>query len=312
MRNTALNYVKRENSCQCYFLNEGLFWHLCTPGDVQEIIFRNEDDFKYGMTASALSLNDVNESGARIRLYAFALMSNHVHNLLCGSREACIEYFRLWKIRLQKYFMYSVDLNSFNCKLVPIENLKSFRYEVAYINRNGFVHNLREIPFSYEWSSGRYYFNPVTKEIPLKRIGEISCREKKALLKCRVTDAYDSLMISKGYVSPWSFCEIEKGEELFNTPHQYFKLLYKSVEEYAEIAGLIGESIYLNDDEMYAVVCKKTAEMFRADSPKLLSANDKIELAKVLHKDYNASNGQIQRMLKLEKTVVESLFPKAV
>ncbi len=263
------------------------------------------------MTSSAMSLHDMNASGRRLKLYAFALMSNHVHNLLCGSEEDCYEYFRLWRMRLQRYFMNGVDLSTFNCQIIPIDDLRSFRYEVAYINRNGFVHNKKEIPFSYEWSSGRYYFNPVTRESPLTQILNISCRDKKLLLRTRVTDFYDSLSIGKGYISPICFCEIQEGENLYNTPHQYFNYLYKSVEEYSQIAKRLGDSIFLNDSEMLSIVYSKSKELYKVDNPKLLSKDDKVQMAKLMHHSYNASNGQIQRTLKLDKYLVESLFPKA-
>ncbi len=304
-------FLYREMECEGSFLQKGQFWHLFTPGNCQEIIFKNDDDFKFGMTSSAMSLTDVVASGRPLKLYAFALMSNHVHNLLCGSEEDCNEYFNLWKSRLLRYFAGKVDLSKFNCQLIPVETLKSFRYEVAYINRNGFVHNKKEIPFSYEWSSGRYHFNPVTREIPLTGIKNLNCREKKTLFKSRMSNLYDSLMTSKGYISPLSFCEIEDGEDLYNSPHQYFNLLYKSVEEHSLIAKRIGDSIFLNDNEMLSIVYKRSKDLYKVDDPKLLKPDDKVEMAKFMHHEYNASNGQIQRMLKIDKYIVESLFPKA-
>ncbi len=305
------DYLSKETECEKRFLEKGRFWHLCTPGNRQEIIFKNDDDYKFGMTSSAMSLHEMNRAGKQLRLYAFALMSNHIHNLLCGSEKDCLEYFKIWKMRLQRYFMNGIDLSTFDCQIIPIDNLKSFRYEAAYINRNGFVNNKMEIPFSYEWSSGRYYFNPVTREIPLTRIGDISCREKKALLRCRISDFYDSLKIGKGYISPMCFCEIQEGEKLYNTPHQYFNYIYKSVEEYSLIAKRLGDNIFLNDSEMLSVAYSKSRELYKVDEPKLLNKDEKIQMAKLMRHNYNASNGQIQRILKLDRYLVDSIFPKA-
>ncbi len=210
-----------------------------------------------------------------------------------------------------RYFGVKIDLSGFRCELIPIEDLKSFRYEAAYINRNGFVNNLKEIPFSYEWSSGRYYFNPVTRELPITEVKNMNCREKKALFKSRSTDSYNSLSMGNGYISPLCFCEISDGENLYNTPHQYFNYLYKSVEEYSLIAQRIGDSIFLNDNEMFSVVYSKSRELYNVEEPKLLKAEDKIKMAKMMHNDYKASNSQIQRMLKLDRHVIDTLFPKA-
>ncbi len=274
------------------------------------MIFKSEEDFKYGITSSAMSLCDVNQSGGRLKLYAFAIMSNHVHNLVCGSKEDCLQYFRIWKGRLQRYFAGTIELSKFNCNIQSIDNLQSFRLELAYINRNGFVNNLQEIPFSYEWTSGRYHFNPVTKEISMKRVAEISCREKKKLFRTRVTELYDSMLLHKDYISPLSFCEIEEGENLYNTPHQYFKYLTKAVEEYSLIAKRLGDNIFLNDSEMFNVTYKIAKEIYHADDPKLLGAEEKIEVAKIMHNKYHASNSQISRILKLDRHLLEILFPK--
>ncbi len=310
MKTSALDYVNREHECEHIFNQQDNLWHLCTPGKDQEMIFKNEDDYKFGITSSAMSLYDINNSGKKLKLYAFALMSNHIHNLLSGSREDCLEYFSLWRRRLKKYFSGKVDLSCFKANLVHVDNLKSLRYEIAYINRNGFVHNQKEIPFSYEWSSGRYYFNPATREIPSTSINKLNCREKKALFRSRLTDSYDSLMTFKSYISPLCFCEIAKGESFYNTPHQYFNHLYKNVEEYSEISKVLGESIFLNDDEMYSATIKSAKDKYNVDELKQLGSEERIEIARFIHWKYNASNSQIQRMLKLDRYIVESLFPK--
>ena len=42
----------------------------------------------------------------------------------------------------------------------------------------------------------------------------------------------------------------------------------------------------------------------------LLPKDAKLEIAKILHYDYNAGNKQIQRMLSLDTLVVNALFPR--
>ena len=52
--------------------------------------------------------------------------------------------------------------------------------------------------------------------------------------------------------------------------------------------------------------CRKS---YGTDSPNLLQPAQKLELAKILHRQYNASNGQIRRMLKLDASIINELFP---
>ncbi len=292
------------------FSSRGPFWHLFTPGEVQEIIFTNRDDFGFGITSMAMALKDAEAAGLNVNLYSFALMTNHVHLLLAGFREDCLEYFRLWKSRLKRYFGGRVNLENFEGSLTAVPDLRALRGEIAYIHRNGFVNNLKENPFSYEWSSGMYYFNPATKFLSSVRIADLKYRDRQQLLKSRMVHDFDALLAYRGYISPLGFCKIETGESFFRDAHQYFYAISRNSESYSMIAKTLGDRVFLNDEEMFGVICRKSKELFNVDRPKQLNPSEKIEVARIMHKDYNASNGQIMRMLKLEKAVVEELFPK--
>ncbi len=306
------DYLRRESDCEMQFNYGGPFWHLFTPGEVQEIIFTDRDDFGFGITSMAMALKDAETAGLNVNLYSFALMTNHAHLLLAGPREDCIECFGLWKSRLKRYFSGRVNLEKFECSLTAVPDLRALRGEIAYIHRNGFVNNLKENPFSYEWSSGMYYFNPATKFLSSVKIADLKYRDRQQLLKARIVHDFDAHLAYRGYISPRSFCNIDKGESFFRDAHQYFYAISRNSESYSMIARTLGDRVFLNDEEMFGVVCRKAKELFNIDRPKLLNQSEKIEVARIMHKDYNASNGQITRMLKLEKAIVEELFPKPV
>ncbi len=310
MENTVNDYVKREWECESYFMKNGPFWHLFTPGDGQEIIFRTSDDFKYGITSMAMALLETRAAGRYLKLYAFALMSNHVHVMVGGDKESCMDFFSIWKARLKRYHSGEADMSLFECKLSQAENLTSLRNMIAYIHRNGFVNNLRETPFSYEWSTGRYYFNPALKRLPSVKVSELSYRGRQKLFKSRVSYEFDRLSVSNDYISPLSYCEITTGEFLFRDAHRYFYLISRAVESYGQIAKTLGDNIFLNDEEMYGVASKKAKELFEVKSLKQLSQSGKIEMARIMHHEYRASNGQIQRMLNLPRNIVDEMFPK--
>ena len=77
-----------------------------------------------------------------------------------------------------------------------------------------------------------------------------------------------------------------------------------------EIASLIGESIFYNDIELYSLCSRLAKEQYNTPNPSLVPKDGKIALANTLHYDYNASNKQIVRLLKLEINTVNSLFPE--
>ncbi len=311
MKSNIHDYVNNEFRCDTFFNGEGPFWHLCTDGEKQEIIFKNEDDYKYGITSSALAIAEINSNECKVKIYAFAVMSNHIHEILAGRREDCLEYFKVRKAKLKRYFGKSVDLDQFKLNLIDIIDVKSLRNEIAYVHRNGFVNNLRETPFSYRWSTGMYYFNYAAKHIPNISMASLSHRRKRELLKVAIREEYNMFNITEGYISPLSFCKIEEGEAMFRDAHQYFYKISKAVEAYSLIAKRLGDRIFLNDDEMLNVIYRKAKELYNSESPNQLNKTDKMNLARIMHHEYNASNSQIHRMLKIDRSVIDNIFPKA-
>jgi len=70
----------------------------------------------------------------------------------------------------------------------------------------------------------------------------------------------------------------------------------------------LGDTIFLTDDEMLAAISLLAKKKYGDGRIKFLPNNSKIELAKTMRSDYNASEGQIQRMLRLDRGVVSELF----
>ena len=139
------------------------------------------------------------------------------------------------------------------------------------------------------------------------------------------------------------------GEALFRDPAHYFSKISRSIEADAKIAKEIGESVFYTDDDLYSAVCRLANEKFSKlgsagqgagrgawqgiagqaggvggqtagmavghaagarCNPSQLPAQAKLELARAMRFEYNASDKQIQRMLKLDPQIISSLFTK--
>ena len=108
-----------------------------------------------------------------------------------------------------------------------------------------------------------------------------------------------------------SFCAIREGETYFRDAHQYFQRLGRNLEADNEVARRLGDRIFLTDDELYGTVCALCSRDYGQVNPHLISGGQKVEMAKRMHFEYNASNKQILRILKLEPSVVQTLFPSS-
>jgi hypothetical protein len=106
-----------------------------------------------------------------------------------------------------------------------------------------------------------------------------------------------------------SFCDIKLGESIFRDARSYFNALTRNAEAFSQIASRLKDTIFLTDDELYAVVISYVNKEFSVSKPALLSGRQKIDTARYLHFKYNATNHQLRRILKLELSVLEELFP---
>ena len=299
------SYYEKEALCEAKFHELGECYHLWTPEN-HEIIFTNQADFKKGMTLFGISARLF----ADVTILTFELMSNHIHITASGKEDRLIQLFETFKglvLRWLKNNGRTMRLEKFRARTRRLMTLEDIRNVIVYDNRNGFIVNPEHTPFTYPWGANRYYFSPDSFRLAEQGSKPFSLRERRLISHSRIADGAEGLLLFDGYASPLSFCDIHTGESLFRDASHYFNKLSKSVESNASIAKEIGESIWYTDDELYSIVRKISKERYGAISPAAIAPNDRIGLAKTLHYEFNASAKQLQRMLKLDSSVLNAL-----
>jgi REP element-mobilizing transposase RayT len=314
--------MNTESSCEAAFARSGPYWHLYTNGEKMEVIFTGPSDFLFGITLLGICA----AAFPRCRILTFALMSNHLHLVLVGSEQDVWAFFALFKERLTRYLSGQkrfCRMQNLEAGLFRIPDLRALRNEIIYVNRNGYVVTPDCTPFSYWWCAGMYFFNPMGWMLPSRTFASLTLRERRCMCHCRDADFPPHYMVLTNFIPgpgrapepmllPTSFCSIREAEDYFRDAHQYFRRLGRDQEAFSEVARRLGERIYLTDEELFGAVCALCAKEFENPNPTLLSAGQKQEVARRMHFDYNASNKQIQRMLKLTASAVETLFPTPV
>ena len=297
-----------EMECQSVFDRFGPFHHLCTPGYLTENIFADREIKEIGLNFLGICCKDFDD----FRIVAFSEMTNHLHLLYGGSIETGNEYFESYLSKLRRVIGKTIYFTGFTPKILPVPDLKAVRNEIVYINRNGYVVNPHNTPFSYPWGSGLLYFNPLFDKIPSKPFYNLTRDQKRMICRSRDLDLPLGYSVVGNIILPSCYCRVHDiGEKLFRDAHQYFNLLSRDYEAYSEVAKRLGDKVYISDEEMFSVVSQICRKYHGVTSPALLTPNDRIEVAKRMHRDYNASNKQINRILKLDRTVVDQLFPIA-
>lgn len=306
----AGSFWDAERDCEFRFNQEGPFWHLYTDGHKNDIIFSCKEDMAVGMNLIAVSAL----AFPKIKVLTFELMNNHVHVILRGSCEDCEAFFALFKSKLAKFFARNgrvVNLRDFNCNMIEITSLQALRNEIVYVNRNGFVAIPSCTPYSYPWGAGAFFFNTIVAKLSFVEFGSLTVRDRRTICRSNnIIDLPKDLKVCDGIILPSSWCSIKEAESYFRNAHHYFQCLTKKYEAYSEIAGRLHESVFITDEEMYSAVCALCVKTYNVKHPAHLSAKEKVEMARRMRNEYNASNRQIKNILKLDKEIVDELFPE--
>ena len=304
-----LTFAEKERECERRFEKSGPYWHLYTDGRIMEDFLCTEEDFKMAMTALAIAT----VLFKKVRIITFELMSNHIHLILNGEAEDCMGLFERLKARLKRILKTherTIDWRMFQAEILPITTLDALRNEIIYVNRNAFVASPHFTPFSYPWGGGCAYFSPIFRLLPAKTLRESGFNKARELAHFREIRMIEDLKFYGDVVYIPSFCRTDIGESMFRDARSYFNSLTRNAEAFSQIAQRLKDSVFLTDDEMYAVAVKYAESSFGSRQLGLLDPEQKIQLCKELHFKYNASNQQIRRLLKLDLNILNELFPQ--
>ena len=271
-------------------------------------IFCCEENFIVGMWCLASALHLCKS----VRALTFELMGNHVHLILAGQRDDCIKTFELFAARLRQAFpkrQRAIDWSLFKMDILPIESLQALRNEIIYTNRNAFVANPAYTPDSYPWGGGCAYFCPWLRHLSTTPLGELPILTQRALLHTKKIAPFADLRVIRSMPFIPSFCDIKLGESIFRDARSYFNSLTRNAEAFSQIASRLKDSIFLTDEELYSVICSHISKEYSVKSPSQLSAQQKIDTARHMHFNYNATNQQLRRMLRMDLSILEELFP---
>ena len=303
----APSFRELELRCEMEFRELGNCWHIFTP-EKFPVVFGTRDDFKFGMNLIAVCAKVFPD----IRILTFEIMSNHLHLTVAGQEERVRSFFRMLCEYLSVYLKRTdrpMDLSGWDRPPRLISDLNDARNVIAYNNRNGYLVNPGETPFTYPWGANRFFFNPELRRFHESSESRLTLRQLREMFHTRSLDSYNGMKTVDGYVTPVSFCDIGAAERLFRNAHHYYYKVSRDVEGHKNLATEIGEGVFYTDEELFSVVATKCRAEYNVASASLLPRDAKIQMARSLYYEYNAGSGKIARLLKLDRSVVDALFP---
>lgn len=292
--------------CQSIFEDVGPVYHCCTPEN-HPVIFTRPEDYETAISILGICVGLF----PGLCILTFEIMSNHIHLVIAGEEAMILEMFARFRRYLARYFKgveTPVSLKGYELKLFRAQSLENLRNVIAYVNRNGAKVNPDTTPMTYLWGANKYFFSPEALHRYYEQRQPSTVAWRRSICHCRGAEDARKVYLVDGYASPMSFCNIELAESLFRDARHYFNRISSHIENYDDIAKMIGEQVSYTDDDLYSVILHLCRHDYDAASPALLSKEQKVSLAKKMRLDYNANNKQIARMLKMQLDVVNALF----
>ncbi len=291
--------MEREKCCEAAFRSGEPYWHAYTSGKDTPLLFAREYDLVFVMNVVAQAAALFTE----LRIIAFEVMNNHFHFVVSADEREILTFWTFIRKRLARSFPLMKGLQ---VSLKPIDSLGSLRNNIVYTNRNGYVACPSHTPFSYPWGTGRYYFLDWPDGQALSRI---FVDDKRNMFRCRTPMLPGEWAVTNGYVAPWNYCAVKLGMSMFRDAHQYFMMISKNVEAYAELAAVLDDGEFLTDAELFTRLNALVRSGYGASFIKDLTRPQKFDLARKLRYEFRSSNGQIRRVLGLSQYEIDSLFP---
>lgn len=280
---------------------ENKYWLVTTEHLVNRLWFKDDEDFKAGMNFVAILAATL-----AVKIFAFVLMSNHVHFVLGGNRSAAEAFINKFKKQYSQYFSRKYKTkellrgNDVDIRELSAED-ESLERAVAYIQMNPVAANICLNPEGYPWGTGNLFFNQNSSHKIL--LSDVSGRTLAKLIHSKTTLPTNYYLDSRGFLTPSSYVPVAEVESLFHTPKRMNYFLHASSK-----AKLIKEAPSFNDQLLTASIKSLCISLFRINSFSELSDAQKSELLKLVRFRFSADPNQLARVCGMDYVAVCKLL----
>ncbi len=272
-------------------------WLITTKHLEDRLLFKDLEDFVVGMNYVAVLSHKFG-----VIVFAFILMSNHIHLVAWGRREDIDAFITMWKSAFSKYLAGKYGVRDYlrklevDIRLIP-ESDESLERAVAYVQMNCVAANICASPYEYPWGTGASFFK--VTEVKGKKLGEFSARARYRLLHCKTDVPLDWKVCEEGYVIPSSYVDISRVEQLFRTPKRMNYFLQSSSKAKQRIETIEEGGPAFRDQIVSAALPDLCRSLFGKISVNELNESQLVELLRQLRFRFAANVNQIARVVGL-------------
>lgn len=276
------------------------YYHYCSKGLKQEILFASEKEFIAGMNRIAVCLANNLAMGRDIAIIAFCLMDNHFHFILFGTEEDCDLFAANYKKLLLMWIAKHRDTTisepvEIGHWFIPQEKVAD---KIAYVLRNPVAAGLKVTPQGYRWSSAHLMFTDWMPEDYLP-VSELSERAVKRICNSNISLPKDWLIIKEKSVWPRSYVNVEAAEIFYRSTGSFMFVLNNSNVDKDAAEEMMAGAFSLPDSQVRMRAISLISRVFEKSQITSCSAEERGRVAILLKKELNCNNKQLARVLHL-------------
>lgn len=288
-------------------------WHFYTDGAAVDAMFYDKDDFVSGMNRIYVVSRQYD-----VIIIAFVLMDTHVHFVLYGEFSECQKFIHDYLKRTSMYISHKHceqhKLMNVSVSYQEVDSDTYLKTVICYVIKNPVSGGLPYLSHDYPWSSGSLYFRHLEEwtspfwissgSVETVRLGY---EEQRSYLKCREIISKELKTIGE-MVFPGEYVAKDIVERIFRTPKSFSFFMGKSRDEDVESRGMLTSRLSIPMQELRQYRRELCLKLFGVESTRVLSANQRLKLARIMKSRYNSSARMIARLSGLVYDEIKDLL----
>lgn len=279
---------------------EGIY-HIFSDGTKTPDLLTREQDFK-----DIANLLGILSNRYQVRVLAFGVEDTHLHSLVSGNEVVCTKF----KKELQRLVRRTYSKN-FDVDMEKVEDEGYLRNVGIYVISQATKDGKRIMPYDYKWSTASLYFrcqpndllwildeNGQYKEI--RYASQIGAREQRTIFHTK-SKVPDNWKVCDGVILPSSFVDVESFEQIYKTHNAFRTFCGSNKNNDNEVHDSMSFHRGVNLDETEArEICRNLCiKMHGFADIRSLSTDERIQLGRIIRKNYHIGLAQLARRIHL-------------
>ena len=293
-------------------MNQKQYFHCYTKGLESELLFEDAKEYIAGMNRIAVCWQACDLSGHGVSIFAFCLMSNHVHFVLLGSEEDCMMFMNKYKhhcctwIRKHRGERLHEKIQIGHS---PIRDREVLQKKIIYNLRQALEAGINVSPLGYPWGSGILMFNENTRLLAQAKTVSQMSKSKMDRLSCsRLQFPGDWLVLPDGLIWPGNYTRYRDAETRFASVGKFLFMLNNGNIDAEVNAEILDNLPSIPDAEVRDLAKELAMDMFGKPFISRCSQDQRLGVARRLRRELHCGDKQLARIVRLSPEAVNALI----